>query len=193
VGEREIADLLHRAVEGERDAAEELIRRYEGPIRALVHLRLGRDLRGRVDTDDIVQSALTLAVRDLPSFRSRGEAAFLKWLLSIAERKLGMAARFHRAARRDVGRELPPERWEGRPGDRTSPSRAAARDEDRERVRSAVSLLREQDREVVELRSFRGLSFGEIAGRLGLNSEDAARHRYARALRKVGAILSKGG
>ena len=191
--DRSLAEVVRAAAHGDRAAADELVRRFSGPVREAIHRRVGAGLRGRVDTEDLLQSTLHVAVRDLPGVEFQGERAFLSWLLTVADRRIRMAARYHRAERRDVRAEQPLPTSPGTPEAQTTPSEGAARSEEHERLRAAVALLDEPDRTVVALRAFEGLAFPEIARRTGLPDEHAARHRYLVALRDMGRRLGPRG
>ncbi|MHC4862112.1 MAG: RNA polymerase sigma factor, partial [Planctomycetota bacterium] len=108
-------------------------------------------------------------------------------------RRIRMSVRFHRREMRDPRVERPLTSPEEMRGDVTSPSLAASRRESTLRLREAMELLPEEGRRIVELHSFRGLSFPEVAGRLGLSGPEAARYRFHEALKRIGRILSTGG
>jgi len=187
--DRTLGELVRRAQNGDREAAGELIRRYEGRVRASIRSRLGRDLRHRVDTDDIFQSTIAASLDGFEGLRFEGEDALIAWLTTVAERRLLSAARRHRADKRDVGRESPLQAADAIPGGRTSPTQGVVRGETRESVNEAVRRLPPEERQVVELRSYEGLTFEEIARRLGLSDRHAARERFRSALRKMGDHL----
>jgi RNA polymerase sigma-70 factor (ECF subfamily) len=189
MAEDPVRDLVRRAGEGDRAAADALVRRYEGPIRAEVHRRIGPALRAREDTDDLVQSTLVAAVSDLGRFEYRGEPAFRAWLAKVAERQVRMAGRFHQRARRDARREVAGATTSGPAGTMTSPSTGAARGESNARLRDAVGRLPADERRVVELHSFEGLEFPEVARRAGLSDADAARYVFRKALKRLGDLL----
>jgi RNA polymerase sigma-70 factor (ECF subfamily) len=70
----------------------------------------------------------------------------------------------------------------------SSPSARLQREEDRQRVRAALALLNERDREVLVLRHLEQLSVKEAASVLGL-SEAAVKVRHVRALQRLGTAL----
>jgi RNA polymerase sigma-70 factor (ECF subfamily) len=72
----------------------------------------------------------------------------------------------------------------GTPG----PSERVLREELRQRVQRALELLGAEDREVILLRDFEGLSNGEAAQALGL-SPSGATMRYGRALARLRDLL----
>jgi RNA polymerase sigma-70 factor (ECF subfamily) len=75
-------------------------------------------------------------------------------------------------------------------GSVTSPSEAFARNELKERIKFAIDQLKPEDREILGMRHFDDLSFGEAATVLGI-AEDAAAKRYARALRRLKRLWSR--
>src|SRR5262249_199074 len=73
-------------------------------------------------------------------------------------------------------------------GRATSPSAAAVRAEMKARLREALDVMDPIDREVLTLRHFEQLSTAEAARELGI-SEEAAKKRHIRALKRLQAIL----
>lgn len=181
----ELQALLRQAAAGDEEAANELARRYESVVRAAIRPRLGPELRARLDTEDILQSTLTASLEDLARLDYRGEKAFLGWLCRVAEHRVLDAARRHRAARRDLRRERPLAPGDDLPGRGTSPSQAAVRGERARGLHEAVSRLPDEERRVVELHSFEGLGFREVAERLGLKDKERARYLFRCALRRM--------
>ena len=112
---------------------------------------------------------------------------FRLWFRQTAIECLLQARRKHVVSdRRAVGREVSiddhsaivlAERLLGRP----SPSNAALAQERAGQVRAAIEELSEDDRDIILLRSFEGLSNAEAATVLGVHV-DASSKRFARAL-----------
>ena len=91
--------------------------------------------------------------------------------------------------RRDHGRERPIPadsvlHLDGPARPVTRPSQKIDREERKAWVRLALELLGATDRDIIQLRQWEKVSFGEIGERLGIN-EDAARMRHGRALKKL--------
>ena len=191
--DRELIEEVRRAAAGDRAATERLVAAYMGRVREHVSRRVGARLRQRLETEDILQSSLALAVRDLEGkdLAFEGERPFVAWLLKITERKIQMAARHHKAGKRALDREVPLEEPERGEAARTSPSQVAVRHERAERVRAALEGLDHADRLLIEMRVMEGVTFHEIAERLGAPSEDAIRQRYVRLLARVGPGLQR--
>jgi RNA polymerase sigma-70 factor (ECF subfamily) len=185
----ELSELVRQAADGNREAADQIVCRFAPSVRAAVRRRVRPGLRARFDTDDVVQSTMAVALRDLPGLDFQDERRFRAWLLRIAERRLKMAVRLAEAARRDVGRERRGVGEAERGAAQTSVSEVAQREDERRCVRESVAALADLDRKVVELRGYHGMSHKEVAAVLGLPSEDAARLRFRRALEKIQAAL----
>jgi len=178
----EFEELIERARQGDPQAVDELFRRFSPAV--LHHLRgqLGPALRRRYDTDDLGQSVLAEAIRDLPNFRAEHEGAFRKWLWLKARSNLWMKLR------RELDREgrRREQTWNGRERtDYADPADGAAAAEDRALLDAALEELDPVDREIVLLRDRDDLPYKDIAVRTRLPSADAARMRYARAVLRL--------
>ena len=189
MGTGPLENLIAKAAEGDEEAAGQLVRRYESSLRAAIHAGIGNDLRSRLSTSDVFQATMVAALADLEKFEFHGEAAFVSWLNRIAERQLLMAARFHSANKRDVGRERFAGTTPSHPADQPTPSAAAVHGEMTELIRDAVKELGGEERRVVELHSFEGHSFARIAEDLGLSGSARARYLFQRALKSLGRML----
>ena len=75
------AALVHAAVQGDRSALEQLVRRHQGFIYSLAQ----RMLYSPEDAADATQEILICIVTNLVSFR--GDAAFRTWAYRIAVRR----------------------------------------------------------------------------------------------------------
>ena len=156
VAHAELTDgaLIERVGDGDRDAFEELYRRYTRPVLGLALRRLGD--RGRAE--DAVQDAFTAIWRSAGSYdpeRGQGGA----WLYTVARNAIVDGAR-----RRP---ESPMEAPEEASGDRGPDERAEA-SWLAWRVHSALERLPEHERPVIELAYWGGLSQSEIAERLDI-------------------------
>ncbi|MBI4601533.1 MAG: sigma-70 family RNA polymerase sigma factor [Planctomycetes bacterium] len=138
---------------------------------------VGAGLRGRLAVEDVVQETFARALRSLPRFRWEGEAAFERWLATIAEHVVLEEAR---AREKDAALELPPDV----PGSAASPSKALRREERMGRLEEALAALSPEHREVILLARIERLSTAEIARRMG-RSRDAVKQLLSRALKKL--------
>jgi RNA polymerase sigma-70 factor (ECF subfamily) len=177
-----------------RAELEELLQRHLGPLRAYVRLRSGAALRRVEPPSDVLQSALREIVARASEFRFTTEAAFRRWILTIALHKIVSKTRYHAAARRGSGRQeaLASRVWDLPARDDGSraatPSRHAARAEDLERLQRALDALDDEDREIVCLRRILDVPTSEIAQITGL-AESTVRWRLAQAMTKLASEL----
>ena len=147
-------DLIERVGDGDREAFEELYRRYTRPVLGLALRRLGD--RGRAE--DAVQDAFTAIWRSAGSFdpeRGQGGA----WLYTVARNAIVDGAR----RRPEPPMEAPEEASSDRgPDERAEASWLAWR------VHSALERLPDHERPVIELAYWGGLSQSEISQRLDI-------------------------
>lgn len=181
--------LVRRAQAGEHDALDELLRRYGEQVSVAIRQRLSSDLRRRFETEDVFQSSAVITLEDLRGLHYRGEIALVAWLRTVAERRLLGAARRHHAARRDVRREVQLKDPGAIPAGDTTPPERAERAEAEADIEQAIARLPGEERRVIQLRSYEGLSFREIAEAMRLPSKNAARDLFRRALRKMGELV----
>src|SRR5262249_52155398 len=151
-------------------------------------------LRPRVDPSDVVQEALLEAAERIDDYLRRAPMPFWLWLRETACERLVTLRRHHLgAARPAAGREVaPPEAASVHPAKQllghNTPSHQVARDELAERVRRAVARLDEDDRAIILLRNFEGLSNQQAAEVLGIEPA-AASKRLGRALLRLKAVF----
>jgi RNA polymerase sigma-70 factor (ECF subfamily) len=184
--------LLQQWHRGSRTALDELLRRNLPWLMRRVHRSLGERLRRKTETADIVQEAALDLLEYGPRFALSSEAQLRALLGRIAENVLRGQHDWFRARRRSVDRErrLAPASLDGLAAYCTAdqPSEVAERRETGAWVQRAVELLAPRDRDALYLRHWHGLSFRELGERLGI-TEDSARMRFTRALRRLGDTL----
>jgi RNA polymerase sigma-70 factor (ECF subfamily) len=142
-------DLIERVGGGDRDAFEELYRRYTRPVLGLALRRLGD--RGRAE--DALQDAFTAIWRSASSYDpARGPGG--AWLYTVARNAIVDGARKRPEPPMDAPDGPSPE---GGPDERAEASWLAWR------VHSAIELLPDHERSVIELAYWGGLSQSEIS------------------------------
>ena len=192
--------LVALAKEGDQPAIDQLCRIYGERVRRIIRLRIDHKLRPKVDSVDIVQEALVLALAGLKDFTYRDEGDFLRWLSRIAENKLhDIVDRFH-AEKRDIRREIPFKKVEtdtedvsagvAGPLQTTTPSILLLRKEQLDRLERAIDALKPEYREVILLSRIERLSQEEIGARLG-KSKGAIAMLLSRALMALTAAYEK--
>jgi RNA polymerase sigma-70 factor (ECF subfamily) len=174
--------LLREARAGSPEALDRLLERYAGKLLAYIRARMGRGLRPRVDSHDVLNETLLRAFLTLSDFEGIEGRSLMAWLARIAERQIRDLADFHGRQRRDAWRERPLETGHAELAARlrSATSRIVLRDEV-ERVLRALDTLDGAQRQVILLRKLEELSFAEIGERMG-RSPDACRMLLARAM-----------
>ena len=169
-------DLIVRAGAGERGALEQLYHRYARSVLGLALRRLGD--RGRAE--DAVQETFASVWRSARSYRpERGPGA--PWLYAVARNAIA-----------DGGRkrvEPPAEAPDTASPDR-SPDEAAEQEWVSWRVHSALQELPEQEREVISLAYWSGLSQSEVATFLDIPL-GTVKTRTRSALARLAGILEE--
>jgi RNA polymerase sigma-70 factor (ECF subfamily) len=152
---------------------------------------MGRELRAKLDSMDLVQDALLNALRGLGDFRYENEGDFMRWLSRIAQNAIGHHLEKLHADKRDIRREV---RLDGHgsttrgrlaeapgPVDVTTPSVIMSRKEELDKLEEAIDQLKPEHKEVIVLTKIEGLSYKEIGERLG-KSADAVGMLLSRAM-----------
>ena len=191
--------LLEAVRRGDSAARGQLLERHRPKLRRMVAVRIDRRLAARVDPSDVVQEAMALAAARLDEYVRDRPLPFYPWLRRIVSDRLADASRRHlHAGRRSVGREEPP----GLPGEsvvalaerllaaNSGPSARLRRREQRDRVRAALEVLPERDRDVLVLRYLEDLSTAEAAAVMGVR-EGAVKMQLLRALQRLRDVLGE--
>jgi RNA polymerase sigma-70 factor (ECF subfamily) len=148
------ADLIERALGGERDAFEAIYRRYQ----AIVY-RFARSMTGSASmAEDVTQEVFVALMRDLDRYEPR-RAGLSTYLYGVARNVTRARLRYEQRFVNldDVSFD------ESEPAGRDDPSAALARSEDLVRLRQAIVGLPSRYREVVILCDLHGLSYAEAA------------------------------
>jgi RNA polymerase sigma-70 factor (ECF subfamily) len=187
------ADSSSGLPDGERSAVLKIVVEELRPyLKGVAAAILDERVAGKVDPSDVVQQALLASFAGFDQFRGTTVEDLKAWLVAIVRNEARQAGRFWSQDRREVGREqrLPAESG-SRPGLEGSSSDPGEKVERRERTRNvlaAVEKLPPEEAELVRLRNFEGMTFAEIAGRLGC-SETTARERWVAALEQLRDIV----
>src|SRR5262245_56680192 len=164
--------LLERVQVGDKEALNELYNRYVLRVLAAVRARLGAELRGKLESWDIVQDALLASLKNVQSFDQASEGAFLNWLATVVENRIRDHLDYFRAEKRDHLLEKP---LAGRSAESSvpldiperscapTPSQVLVLTEDLARLEKAMDQLPEQSRELIVAVKIEGLTYQEIA------------------------------
>jgi RNA polymerase sigma factor (sigma-70 family) len=169
------SDLIRRAQRGDEDAYEELVNAYQGIAFRTAYVIA----RNASDAEDAAQDGFVKAWRALGRFREG--APFRPWLLSIVANE---ASNRRRSAGRRAGLALRAATQEPSGDAAPSPEAALLSSEQRSTLLAAVEQLPEEQRSVVALRYFLGLSEAEVAETLAI-PQGTVKSRTARALERL--------
>ena len=184
--------LLNNYLSGDRNAISRLIERHSRRVRDYINMMV----KDRDVAEDIFQETFIKAVRVIDEGRYTDNGKFLSWILRIAHNQVIDHFRAQRQSKAVTESEagydvLGTLRFAERTVEDSMVSDQIERD-----VRALVELLPAEQREVVMLRYFSGLSFKDIAEQTEVSINTAlGRMRYAlinlrRMIKEKNLILS---
>ncbi len=185
----EEAKIIRAVLDGNTNAFDDLVLEYQNRVYHITLKMTGNE----EDAFDLSQETFLKAYRSLKSFR--GEASFGTWLYRLAS---NLCIDFLRKKKRRGGagilsldeetgerpRELPDLRYE--------PQSELERKEVREKVRSGLRRLPEEQRLILVLRDVEGFSYQEIGEILKLE-QGTVKSRIYRARARLAALLTEEG
>lgn len=183
--------LVRKAQAGDREAFEELVRRYDRDV-----LRLAQNIVHRPeDARDIYQETFLKVYRNLHRFRF--ECSFYTWLYRIAT-NVGLDYLRRRTTRREDQAPVSEEPEGGTRTDffdrqahtnpSTNPERQLLGKEISNRLQEAMKRLSPRERMVFEMKHYEGMRLRAIGDALG-TSEETVKNSLFRATRKLRASL----
>ena len=199
-GGADVEQLMGRAQAGDADALGELLQLYRNYLALLARLNIDARLQGKVDASDLVQETFLKAHRNFGQFRGNTEEELVSWLRQILTNNLANLVRHYLGRqRRDVRleRQLAAEMDRSSrlmdggliaPG--SSPSRQASRREQAVLLADVLKQLPADYREVLILRHLEGLTFAQVAQRLG-RTDDSVQKLWVRALARLRRLLGE--
>jgi RNA polymerase sigma-70 factor (ECF subfamily) len=192
--------LLARARREGSHALGELLELYRHYLYLLARAEIGRRLQSRLDPSDLVQETFLAAHRDFARFRGTTEAELVAWLRQVLAARLADQVRRHlKAKRRDarLERRLADEMGQSSQdlenqlaSRQSTPSHQAAQRERAVLLAEALKALPADYEEVIVLRHLEGLSFAEVAERMG-RSVDSVEKLWVRALARLRRALGE--
>ncbi|HJL16240.1 MAG TPA: RNA polymerase sigma factor [Sandaracinaceae bacterium LLY-WYZ-13_1] len=185
-------ELLRRFNEGDAEAFEVLVRRYERPLYNFIL----RSVRRRDRADELLQDVFLKVVQRSGDFK--GHSKLSTWIYSIArnlciDHSRKMVFRRHKsldAPGRSADSDEGPTLLDRTASDGPDVDRAAIAKDLQGRIAEAVEELPEDQREVFLLRQVQGLPFKEIAEIVGV-PENTVKSRMRYALERLQRALSE--
>lgn len=193
-----IQTLLAAARSGQPDALGRIFEVARGHLLQVAERELPPELRAKVGPSDLVQETAIEMQRDFARFTGTTADECFAWLRQILRNNAVDAVRHYRdRLKRDVDREVSlsekPNRADGALVDgRRSPAASAIRREEADALAHVLPRLPPEQRQILELRYWSGMSFADIAAQLGL-SPKTVRKLWHRAVQRVQQELAVDG
>ena len=168
--------LLDQYQQGNREAVSQLLERHTRRVRDYVRMLV----KDNDVADDLTQEVLIKVVKVLDEGRYTDKGRFLPWVLRIAHNRVLDYFRANKQVKTvsesSAGFDILGSKNLAEP----SIEDQLVSEQQAEEVRALIELLPEEQREVVKMRYYEGLSFKEIAEHTGVSINTAlGRMRYA--------------
>jgi RNA polymerase sigma factor (sigma-70 family) len=182
----------HLPLDSDVAALAKMLEEHKPRLLGMLRNRLDGSLGVRIEPEDIVNQVFILARRKWARFQEKKWKPY-NWLYRLARDCISKAWEHETRDRRDLSRHVPyPEASSVQLGlglisPYTTPTGAAARAEVRAQVQHTLALLDTDEREIIWMRYFEGLSGVDIAEILGITSQ-LANLRCFRAVKRFGKL-----
>src|SRR4051812_25510928 len=97
--------VLREALAGSDAALDRLYEHYGPRLLSFIRLKMGRSLRARLESGDILQATFLKSFQHLEEFDGDTGRSMLGWLMRIAEHEIRDRVDFHHRQRRDAQQE----------------------------------------------------------------------------------------
>jgi RNA polymerase sigma-70 factor, ECF subfamily len=174
--------LARAAVDGDRDAIEDVLRRIRPFVMRYCRSRLGGQDKTSVSADDVAQEVCLAVLTALPNYRDQGRP-FLAFVYGIAAHKVADARRSAARNRVEPVSEVPENS-----GFADGPEAQLMRSESAERMARLLGTLPDKQRDILVLRVVVGLSAEKTAAAVG-STPGAVRVAQHRALNRLRTVL----
>ncbi len=185
-GERAIGGkldaLVRAAVDGDRDAVDDVLRWIRPLVVRYCRTRLGGQEKTSISADDVAQEVCLAVLTALPTYRDQGRP-FLAFVYGIAGHKVADARRSAARNRAEPVPELPENS-----GFADGPEAQLMRSESAERMARLLGTLPDKQRDILVLRVVVGLSAEKTAAAVG-STPGAVRVAQHRALNRLRTVL----
>jgi RNA polymerase sigma-70 factor (subfamily 1) len=192
--------LVVLAKDGDESALERLYRVYGERVRWMVRFRMGKALRSKLESMDLVQDVFVHALGGLGDFTYNNEGDFVRWLSKITQNALHDNLDKLHAAKRDVRKEFRPISHNSATNgvlrevqgglDATTPSVIMSKREDLAKLEEAIDKLKPEYKDIIILSKIEGLSYKEIGKKLG-KSPDAVRMLMPSAMAELTTVFMR--
>lgn len=183
--------LIRAAIAGDRVALSQLLFAHAEPLERHISLLLARESLESLALEDVMQQTYVQAARAIANYQERSAHSFGAWLKTIGGNLVRDAQRRRRRERRRIVPDAPagdvseaPAGFGQLEAETTSPSMRVHRGESRARIRTAISELPPDEREVIERHYLQHQTLEQIAQAMD-RSKDAIRGLCFRARRRL--------
>jgi len=193
-----IQTLLAAARSGQPDALGRIFEAARGHLLQVAERELAPELRAKVGPSDLVQETAIEMQRDFARFTGTTADECFAWLREILRNNAVDAIRHYRdRLKRNVDREVSLTTNHSRSDPalvdrRRPPDASAIRREEADALAHVLPRLSAEERQILELRYWSGMSFADIAAQLGL-SPKTVRKLWHRAVERVQQELAVDG
>ncbi len=197
-GGEPVEDMLRQAAAGDGLALGRLLERHRQYLLLLARLQIDRRLQGKAGAADLVQETFLEAHRSFGRFRGTSEGELVRWLRQILAANLAdLLRRYLGTQGRDVRLEREIEAAfdrssvlldRGLIAPQPSPSQNAVKREQDVLLADALDQLPDDYRDVLVLRHLEGLSFPDVARRMG-KTLDSVEKLWMRGLARLRQVV----
>lgn len=194
----EKAELVQRALGGDRDALESLLLAYYPDLQRRVKSRMSKRLAQLFSVEDVLQLAYSRAFNAVSNFEPKSEHSFYGWLCRIADNQLIDLAKQRRRenivdAPQSIRDTSTVDLLDCFTSEGLAPVDGAIRGEAARLLHVAIGGLPLEYKQVIELRDINGVELEDIAEQMGktVDAVRALRHRAMKKLRMELIRLSR--
>lgn len=201
-GDSRLEALIERHAAGDESALGELLDLYYDRVTRIVRVKMFASLRRKLDPEEVVHSAMAVAIQKFSDFEYREPASVINWLAQIAMNKLRDKKKYFDAACRDIGVEVAMQALAQSCGATASgydpsardtlPPDKVAKEERRLAVDDCLRELSDDHRAVILHRDYEGGSWEYVGWQTGQTAE-AARMKHKRAKDALRRALQRRG
>ncbi|MEQ9407102.1 MAG: sigma-70 family RNA polymerase sigma factor [Fuerstiella sp.] len=185
-----VTELVAQARQGAGSRLGDLLDLFQPLLLAVAERSIGKSLKCRMSTSDLVQETMLTASRRFPAFRGDSEAELRNWLLEILQSRLADGLRRHGVAERRRQQAEIHNRSSQLADKALSPSELVSLEEEAGQLMLALQQLPDDLRDILSMRYFEDMTFDAIAQMRGVSTATVWR-RWAEAVQILKQFLQE--